>query len=139
LCITNFLKHGAASGIRDETLPRFRAGKASHIFSCGRPELFTLTTANIAGIVRNHPFANGNKQTALLAAAIFLERHGTTFTAPDEEVSDFRPAPPTVESGKTTLPSGFRNALTKEMNADRSRRNGKRVTCSGMPPQDWKG
>ena len=38
-------------------------------------------------------FANGNKRTAFVAGAIFLERHGTMLAAPEEEVTDFRPAP----------------------------------------------
>lgn len=82
-------EHGGASGIRDETLLDSALGKPRNIFLYGRPDLFTLATAYISGIVRNHPFVDGNKRTAFLAGAIFLERNGKTLTASEEEAADF--------------------------------------------------
>jgi death-on-curing protein len=35
------------------------------------------------GIARNHPFADGNKRTALVVAELFLELNGLELTASD--------------------------------------------------------
>lgn len=48
-----------------------------------------MAAALIAGIGQNHPFAQGNKRTALGAAIIFIENNGYIFDHPDSE--DFGP------------------------------------------------
>ena len=45
--------------------------------------MFDLAAAYCAGIVRNHPFVDGNKRAGLLAAAAFLDRNGYRLV-PDE-------------------------------------------------------
>ena len=45
--------------------------------------LFDLAAAYCAGIVRNHPFVDGNKRTGLLAAHAFLHLNGWRFD-PDQ-------------------------------------------------------
>ena len=82
-------EHGGAAGIRDETLLDSALGKPHNIFVYGRPNLFVLATAYISGIVRNHPLVDGNKRTAFVAGAIFLERNGKALTAPEKEATDF--------------------------------------------------
>ncbi|MFB6231645.1 MAG: type II toxin-antitoxin system death-on-curing family toxin, partial [Salinibacter sp.] len=47
------------------------------------PSLFELAAAYGHGIVRNHPFVDGNKRTDLLAARAFLFRNGPRLD-PDE-------------------------------------------------------
>lgn len=37
------------------------------------------------GIVKNHPFVDGNKRTGLLTAAVFLETNGKRFIAAEED------------------------------------------------------
>lgn len=39
-----------------------------------------------AGIVRNHPFVDGNKRTGFMLAATFLELNGLEFVASEESV-----------------------------------------------------
>jgi death-on-curing protein len=38
-----------------------------------------------AGIVRNHPFVDGNKRTGFVIGVLFLELHGFVFTASEED------------------------------------------------------
>jgi death-on-curing protein len=40
-------------------------------------------------LVKNHPFVDGNKRTALTATGLFLELNGYTMTASNEEALDF--------------------------------------------------
>ena len=40
-----------------------------------------------AGIVRNHPFVDGNKRTGFVAGVLFLELHGFDFKAREEDAT----------------------------------------------------
>jgi death-on-curing protein len=80
-------QHGGASGIRDRGLlssalarPRNLSGYADR-----RPSLAELAAAYAFGIVRNHPFVDGNKRVGLIAGAVFLEINGRTLDAPEAE------------------------------------------------------
>jgi len=45
--------------------------------------------AIMRGIIADHPFADGNKRTASLAALTFLDINGHVFTAENGEIEDF--------------------------------------------------
>lgn len=47
--------------------------------------LFVLAAAYAAGIIRNHPFVDGNKRTGLLAAYVFHHLNGWNFDADQAE------------------------------------------------------
>ena len=49
------------------------------------PALSVLAAAYGSGIVRNHPFVDGNKRTGLMAAFVFIERNGGKVIASPEE------------------------------------------------------
>ena len=49
------------------------------------PELAALYTA---GIVKNHPFVDGNKRTGFLLGVLFLELNGFAFTAQQEDAAN---------------------------------------------------
>ena len=40
-----------------------------------------------AGIVRNHPFVDGNKRTGFVIGVLFLELHGFVFKASEEDAT----------------------------------------------------
>ena len=40
-----------------------------------------------AGIVRNHPFVDGNKRTGFVVGILFLELNGYRFTASEEDAA----------------------------------------------------
>ena len=44
-----------------------------------------LAAAYAFGIVRNHPFTDGNKRTALVVALLFIEMNGYRLSATPEE------------------------------------------------------
>jgi death-on-curing protein len=47
-------------------------------------DIVDMAAAYTAGIVRNHPFVDGNKRTGLILGALFLELNGYNFTASEE-------------------------------------------------------
>ncbi|MBV9115219.1 MAG: type II toxin-antitoxin system death-on-curing family toxin [Hyphomicrobiales bacterium] len=50
----------------------------------GERDILWLAVSLLAAIVQNHPFEQGNKRTAFLAALIFLNKNGYDLTFPDE-------------------------------------------------------
>jgi len=74
--------HGGATGLRDRGLlesalarPRQRQSYAEISDVVEMAALYT------AGIVRNHPFVDGNKRTGFVIGVLFLELHGFDFKA----------------------------------------------------------
>jgi len=46
-----------------------------------------MAAAYIAGIVRNHPFIDGNKRTGFVVGVLFLEINDHLFTAREEDAT----------------------------------------------------
>jgi len=46
-----------------------------------------MAAAYTAGIVRNHPFVDGNKRTGFVVGILFLELNGYRFTAREEDAA----------------------------------------------------
>ena len=47
--------------------------------------MFELAAAYGYGVVRNHPFVDGNKRVALTVSAVFLKINGWVLEAPEPE------------------------------------------------------
>ena len=77
---------GGPAGVRDEGLLESALARPQQQFAYGTPSLCELGAAYAFGIVKNHPFVDGNKRAGFLVAALFLEINGLSFTAPEEEV-----------------------------------------------------
>lgn len=83
-------EHGGGRGLRDEGLLESALARPQNLAVYGQPTLFDLAAAYAFGIVRNHPFVDGNKRTWLIAAYAFLRRNGWRLHAPEiEAVSVF--------------------------------------------------
>ncbi|EPG2644304.1 type II toxin-antitoxin system death-on-curing family toxin, partial [Providencia stuartii] len=46
-------------------------------------DMFVLAAVLIESLIQNHPFANANKRTAMMAGCIFLLLNGYELTAPE--------------------------------------------------------
>jgi death-on-curing protein len=77
---------GGLAGVRDEGLLHSALSRPQNCFAYGKPTLFELAAEYALGIVKNHPFLDGNKRAGFLTAALFLEANGLRFSAPEEEV-----------------------------------------------------
>lgn len=53
------------------------------------PDIFSKAAALMDSVIRNHPFLDGNKRTAIGAACLFLERNGFSFAASNEQLETF--------------------------------------------------
>src|SRR5438309_11798057 len=76
-------EYGGSSGLRDEGLLESALARPVHLFTYGTPSLAQLAASYAVGIAKNHAFIDGNKRTAFVAAAVFLERNGLNLTAPE--------------------------------------------------------
>jgi death-on-curing protein len=65
-------QHGGGTGIRDHGLLESTLARPRNLAVYGEPDLADLAAAYAYGIARNHPFVDGNKRTAAVAAILFL-------------------------------------------------------------------
>ena len=73
--------HGGLAGVRDPGLLESALARPENAFAYGETDLFTLATLYTAGIVRNHPYLDGNKRAGFMAGAVFLQINGLMLTA----------------------------------------------------------
>ena len=66
---------GGSAGVRDEGLLESALGKPKNLFAYSKPTMFELAASYAFGIVKNHPFIDGNKRTGFMAAYTFLGKH----------------------------------------------------------------
>ena len=53
------------------------------------PDEFSKAAVLLINLIKKHPFNNGNKRTAFLAAYVFLKINGFTLTMENQEVVEF--------------------------------------------------
>jgi death-on-curing protein len=80
-------EHGGLPGIRDENvLESALARPLQKWHSAGETDLATLAAAYGFGLVKSHPYRDGNKRIGLLAIATFLGINGYDLQATDADV-----------------------------------------------------
>lgn len=79
--------HGGTTGIRDEGLLDSALGKPQNQFAYGHPNIFDLAASYAYGLVKNHPFLDGNKRTGFVAAVLMLELNGWHFQASEADAA----------------------------------------------------
>lgn len=77
--------YGGANGVRDLSMLSSALARPRQLFNYGAPSLAVMAAAYAFGVVRNHPFVDGNKRTGFMLAAGFIERNGGTFLATEAE------------------------------------------------------
>lgn len=77
-------EHGGADGLRDEALLLSALGRPRNHLAYADADMIVLAANYTAGIVKNHPFLDGNKRTGFLLGVLFLELNGHLFTASEE-------------------------------------------------------
>jgi death-on-curing protein len=78
---------GGLAGVRDEGLLDLALHRPQQRFHYAKPDLFELAAAYACGLVRNHPFLDGNKRIGFTAAVVFLEINGYEFTADEVDAT----------------------------------------------------
>lgn len=64
--------HGGAEGVRDPGLLESALARPRQHHTYASPDIIELAALYTAGIVRNHPFADGNKRTGFATGVAFL-------------------------------------------------------------------
>lgn len=78
--------HGGAAGIRDSGLLDSALARPLQKEAYGDPDIFDLAAAYLFGVLKNHPFVDGNKRTGLAAADLFLYFNGFSLEAGQEDI-----------------------------------------------------
>ena len=76
---------GGATGLRDNGLLQSALARPRQLYAyADNPNLINMAAAYTAGILRNHPFFDGNKRTGFVVGILFLELNGYNFIATEE-------------------------------------------------------
>ena len=78
-------RFGGLAGIRDEGLLDSAINKPKNLIAYGQPTVFELAASYATGLVKNHPFLDGNKRSGFMAAYVFLGANGWSLEATEEE------------------------------------------------------
>ncbi len=78
-------RFGGLAGIRDEGLLDSAINKPKNLFAYEEPSVFELAASYATGLVKNHPFLDGNKRIGFMAAYVFLGANGWSLEATEEE------------------------------------------------------
>jgi death-on-curing protein len=75
-------EHGGLDGIRDQGLLESAMARPQNLFHYENvTDLSRLGASYAFGIARNHPFNDGNKRAAFMAATLFLAKNGVSIKA----------------------------------------------------------
>jgi death-on-curing protein len=83
-------QYGGGAGVRDLGLLESALAQPRSAFGeqYAHEGLYAMAAAYLFHIARNHPFVDGNKRTALLAALVFLDINGITIERESDALYD---------------------------------------------------
>ncbi|MBA4092084.1 MAG: type II toxin-antitoxin system death-on-curing family toxin [Sphingobium sp.] len=73
-------EHGGGAGVRDDGLLESALARPVNQWTYGQGDLCHLAAAYAFGVVRNHPFVDGNKRTGWVLARLFLALNQVTLS-----------------------------------------------------------
>ena len=79
-------QHGGLSGLWDEALLASALARPQNLAAYEHPSPGLCAAAYVFGIVRNHPFNDGNKRTGFIIAVTFLLLNGFYMNASEADV-----------------------------------------------------
>ena len=79
-------EHGGSAGVRDESLLESALARPQNLLADGKPSMFELAASYACGIMKNHPFVDGNKRTGFMAAFLFLGINKIDLNAHESDV-----------------------------------------------------
>ena len=79
---------GGASGVRDTNLLKSAIARPQQYFAYAEsPDIIEMAAKLTSGVVKNHPFVDGNKRTGFLLGALFLELNGVVLIAAEPDAT----------------------------------------------------
>jgi death-on-curing protein len=106
-------EHGGRTGLRDRGLLQSALARAANRAAYGDPDAFELAAAYAFGIARDHPFVDGNKRTAFVAAAVFLLDNGYEIDLDDASIVQIMLASSGGTMGEADLAAWLRERATR--------------------------
>lgn len=79
--------HGGADGLRDDGMLDSALNRPKNLAAYGEPDIFALAASLAFGLVKNHPFVDGNKRVAFLSTYVFLGLNGFELDANEAEAA----------------------------------------------------
>lgn len=73
-------EHGGGTGVRDDGLLESALARPLNQWTYGEEDRCQLAAAYAFGVVRNHPFVDGNKRTGWVLARLFLALNGVALS-----------------------------------------------------------
>ncbi len=82
-------EHGGVPGLRDRGLLESALARPQQLLHYrSESKLQQLAAAYMCGVIRNHPFADGNKRTGFVLGTLFVLRNGQRLRAPQPEAAN---------------------------------------------------
>jgi death-on-curing protein len=108
-------RYGGTVGIRDLELLKSALGLPAATFDGDflHADIYEMAAAYLFHMVRNHPFIDGNKRTATVAALVFLLFNGFDLNAPEKELVKAVLAVASGKMAKAELAMFFRKWVRK--------------------------
>ena len=79
-------EHGGLTGLRDEVMLDSALNRPKQKFTYEQnSSIFDLAASYSYGLIKNHPFVDGNKRIALIIAVMFLELNGHVINTNEAE------------------------------------------------------
>jgi death-on-curing protein len=82
-------QHGGLAGVRDQGMLDSALARQQNMFAYEQASTPAMAAAYATGVIKNHPFLDGNKRTGFMLAAVFLELNAFEFGATEESVVEF--------------------------------------------------
>jgi death-on-curing protein len=80
-------EHGGMAGVRDPGLLSSALARPRNVYAYTRPtpDIATIAAAYAFGVIKNHPFVDGNKRTGYVLCRTFLQLNSFDIDATDVE------------------------------------------------------
>jgi death-on-curing protein len=105
-------ENGGPPGLRNAGGLTSALARVPNLAAYGEPDAPALAAAYAAGIARNHPFVDGNKRTAWIAARLFLRINGIAISYDHREATRVMFALASGELSEESLADWFRERIT---------------------------
>jgi death-on-curing protein len=105
-------EHGGGTGTRDEGMLESALARPVNQWTYGQDDRCVLAAAYAFGVVRNHPFVDGNKRTGWVLARLFLALNGVSLSFDQTDATQRMLAFAAGEIGEEDLADWFRIHLT---------------------------
>jgi death on curing protein len=78
---------GGSSGVRDQCLLDSALARPKNLLAYGKPSAAELAASYAFGLIKNHPFVDGNKRIGFATAVLLLEVNGHRFEASEADAT----------------------------------------------------